>query len=209
MSAKVANLIAVELGVLIALLAWLAFANHRAAPPPAIAQQPTRMVDSFATVAPLRQSRLPAPVDYRAEVAPEPQPDQAPPQVVQEYEPTIAPELYTDSNLDAGYIALTSPSCAVVEPEPLFASPDCLFAPVDRFAVYPQSTAFVVVSNSRTFTRRPRSPVCQNNARPTGRHRRPPVSPRSHGGGRDVAPRQKPSLQSLRPNQRPGPRQNP
>lgn len=207
MSNKVANLIAVELAVLIALMAWRAFSNLRSVQAPALAQEPSCVVDSFATVVPVRQTRLPAPVDYRADLAPEPAPEEAPPQFVQEYEQTIADEPYVD--LDAGDATATSPSYAAVEPEPLFASPDCLFAPVDRFVVYPQSTAFVVISNSRNVVRRPRPPIHQNNANPTVMQRRPLVSPPSRGGGRSVVPRQKSRLHFPRPNQKPGPRQNP
>ena len=118
MSSKVANLIALELGVLIAIMAWLAFSNLRSVQSPPLAQPPTRLVDSFATVAPARQPRLPAPVDYHADLTPEPQPEEAPPQVMQEDEQEVATEPYIDTSLDAGYINQTAPYYAVAEPEP-------------------------------------------------------------------------------------------
>ncbi len=161
MSSKVANLIAVELGVLIAIMAWLAFSNLRSVQTPAIARQPTRLVDSFANVAPMRKARprLPAPVDYRADLAPETQPEEEQlRQAAPIYEEAIATEPSLDSGLDAGYITATSPAYAVVEPQPLLASPDCYYPPVNQYLVYPRSTAFVVVSNSQSFHRRPRAP---------------------------------------------------
>ncbi len=210
MSSKVANLIAVELGVLIALMAWLSFSNLRSVQSPAIAQEPTRLVDSFATVAPVRKTRIrpPAPVDYRSELAPATPLEEEPLQPGPEYEQALANEPYDDGGVNAGYITATSPSYAVVGEQPLLAS-DCFYPPVNQFRYYPQSTAFVVVSNSRTFNRRPRSPHRPQSVRPTMTHRRPPNIQRPRGGGRTVAPRPQTRQQSPRPQPRPRPRQIP
>ena len=73
MSSKVLNVIAIELAILIGILGWFAFTNQRAISAPVQASPP--MVDSFAAVAPAqRKVQLEqAPVDYRADPAPEPQ----------------------------------------------------------------------------------------------------------------------------------------
>lgn len=176
MSSKVANLIALELGVLIAIIAWLAFSNLRSVKPQPIAQEPERTVRSFATVAPgLRSTNRRRPVvDYRADLPAEPQQEEQPAQTVQKYDQAIATEPYAGSSLDDGYIAETSPYYSVVNPEPLLASPDCLLSPVDQFVVYPQSIALIIVSNSRSFGRHPRSPARPGGARTVVAHRRPP-----------------------------------
>ncbi|MBA3651596.1 MAG: hypothetical protein H0W66_09005 [Chthoniobacterales bacterium] len=183
MSSKVANLIAVELAVLIALMAWLAFSNLRGAKSPPITQRPKRMVDSFATVAPVRNSRAgqPAPVDYRAELE----------QTVQEYEPSIATEPYTSSDLNTGYVPATSPSYALFDPQPRLTSEDCLLSPVDQYLVYPQTTTHVVYSTPRNFNRRLQSPVRRTGARPTVGHRRSTSFQQPRSRDRGAAPLEK------------------
>jgi hypothetical protein len=52
MNTKVANLIAVELGILIAIMAWLAFAQLSIVKPHAVAPRQEATPGSFATVAP-------------------------------------------------------------------------------------------------------------------------------------------------------------
>ncbi len=210
MNSKVANLIVVELAVLIAIMAWLAFSNLQGVKPQEIAQEPARMVDSFSGDAPGRLSanrrRRPA-LDYRADLAAGQEQEEQPAQT-QEYEQAIATEPYTSPALDDGYLAETSPYYDVVEPEPLFTSPDCLLSPIDQFVVYPQSSAIIVFSNSRSSGRRPRFPARLGHARTMVAHRRPPVVGPSHV--RDVrgAPRTA-HLQPFRSNSRVRPRQIP
>lgn len=211
MNSKVANVIALELGILIAIMAWLLFSNLRSVKPRPIAQEPERAGDSFATVAPVLKStnrRRPV-VDYRADLPAEPQQEEQPAQTVQEYDQAIASEPYTSSSLDDGYIAETSPYYDVVDPEPLLTSPDCLLSPVDQFVVYPQSTALIIVSNSRSFGRRPRSPARPGGAGTMVAHRRPPTVEQPHVRGGRVASRQNTHVQSSRPSPKVRPRQMP
>ncbi len=215
MSSKVANLIAVELAVLIALMAWLAFSNLQSVKSPPITQRPERMVDSFATVAPVRNSRAgqPAPVDYRVDLEAEQQPAAELEQATQEYQPEIATEAYTNSDLTTGYIAATSPSYALFDPQSRLTD-DCLFSPVDQYLAYPQTTTLVVYSTPRTFNRRLQSPVRRTGARPTGSHRRPTSLQqprvRNRGATPGAAPREKMrSRSSSRGIPRARPRQTP
>ncbi len=211
MSSKVANLIALELGVVIALLTWLAFSNLRPAPALPSAPQPTRLVDSFAPLSRAHSSRTrpPAPVDYRAELSSEPEVEGEPPPAVQEYEPESATEGYLNAPVETAYVNATEPVYALVEPEPLLASPDCFFPPPNRYFVYPQSTAFVVFSNSQSRRRPPRAPSRGNGMRPRPTHQRPPNFHRPREGGNTAAPRPRTHLQPPRAQQKPRPRQNP
>jgi hypothetical protein len=210
MNSKVANLIALELGVLIAIMAWLAFSNLRSVKSQPIAQEPERTVDSFATVAPVIKSTNRRPVvDYRADLPAEPQQEEPSAQTVQEYDQAVATEPYPSSSLDDGYIAETSPYYDVVDPEPLLTLPDCLLSPVDQFVVYPQSTAFIIVSNSPSFGRRPRSPARPGGAPTMVAHRRPPTVEQSHGRGGRIAPGQNIHIQASRPIPKVRPRQMP
>jgi hypothetical protein len=218
MSSKVANLIAIELGVLIAVLAWLAFSNLQIVKPQLIAQQPVRTVDSFATVASGLKSANPRPpvVDYRAGSPAEE--EQEPAQTVQAYEQPTANEPYPNSSLDDGYVTETVPSYTVFDPpDRLLDSPDCLFSPVDPFFVYPQTTAIIVFSNPRSLGRHPRSTPRLGGAGTMVAHRPPPMTvtrrpppqapPPMRGGG--VGQRRNTPVQSSRPSPRIRPRQIP
>ncbi|MEO5718157.1 MAG: hypothetical protein ABIR29_06255 [Chthoniobacterales bacterium] len=209
MSSKVANLIALELGLVIALLAWLAFSNFRPAQLPS-APQPIRLVDSFASVSPWHRSRTapPAPVDYRAESSESAVEVESLP-AAQEYEPANTTEEYLSAPVETAYVNALSPSYAVAEPEPLLASPDCFFPSPNRYFVYPQSTAFVVVSNSQSLRRQPRAPVRGNGMRPRATPQRPPNFHRPRGGRDTAAPRPNTHLQPPRARQNPRPHQNP
>jgi hypothetical protein len=217
MSSKVLNVIAIELAILIGILGWFAFTNQRAISAPVQASPP--MVDSFAAVAPVRRKaqRYQPPVDYRAEAAPEPQPEEEVAQVVQEYD---SPELQEEDEtpvsdvpdytaIDTGYVDATSPDYAVFDPEPEVASADPLLAPVDRFIVYPQSTAVIVITNPRNRSCRPTPPRPQASPGPRRGHRPPPRTQPTRQSGRDVAPRPKPRPQTARLVVRPKLQQNP
>src|SRR5438552_10143675 len=99
MSSKIANLIALELAVLIALMAWLAFSRLPSVRQQTAAEEPERATGSFATVTPILKSRHQRGdgVDYRADRA----------GTQQEGEP------YTNSDLNDGLVTESSPSYAV------------------------------------------------------------------------------------------------
>ncbi|HEY3663093.1 MAG TPA: hypothetical protein VGL24_08065 [Chthoniobacterales bacterium] len=211
MSNKVANLIALELGVVIALLAWLAFSNLRTVKQQPVAQQPTRAVDSFATVAPVLSSinRRQAPVDYRADVAPEPPEDEPAAQAEPEYQQAVYTEPAATSGLSTGYVTATVPSYTLFDPQSRIPDSDCLDSFPDQFVVYSQPSAILVVPNSRTFARRPRSPFRTAGTRPPIGHQRPPTIQHSRPRERNITPRSKTQRQPSRPSPKLRPRQNP
>ena len=203
MSSKIANLIALELAVLIAILAWLVFSNLQSVKSQSIARQPMRAVDSFATLAPglnSTNSRRPA-VDYRAADLPAEEAQTA----VQTYEEPTVSQPYPSSGLDDGYIAETAPYYDPVEPEPVLTSPDCYS---DPFFAYSQPSTIIVLSNSRFSNRRFRSAPRFGDARMVAR-RRPQRVAQPHMRGSGVRPRQNAPVQSSRPRPRLGPRHNP
>ena len=217
MSSKVLNVIAIELAILIGILGWFAFTNQRAISAPVQASPP--MVDSFAAVAPVRRKaqRYQPPVDYRADPAPQPEPEEEVAQVVQQYD---APELQEedemlisdapdDTAIDTGYVDATSPEYAAFDPEPEVASADPLSAPVDRFIVYPQSTAVIVITDPRNRSCRPMPPAPQCTPGPRRGHRPSPRTQPPRQSGRDVAPRPKPHPRPARLVVRPKLQQNP
>ncbi len=211
MSSKVANLIALELGVVIALLAWLAISNLRTVKQQPIAQQPTRTVDSFATVAPVlnSRSRRPAPVDYRVEVATEPQEAEDAVQSEANYEQAVYTEPETASGLNTGYVTATVPSYTLFDPQSPIPDSDCLLSPADEFVVYSQPSAILRIPNSRTFARRPRSPFQTAGPRPPIDHQRPPTIQHSRPRDRAITPRPKTQRHPSRPSPKLRPRQNP
>ena len=187
-------MIAIELGVVIALLAWLAISRVPSVRPlPAVAER-ARSGDSFATVAPVVGSNpqnLYATDDVvdagsSAQVAEE----QAAPEYVQE----VAPEL----NAGSYY--------AAVEQVPVVSSSDCYVAPVAQFVEFVQSRQIIVVYNRRSFGRPNRCPP-----RPRfGGASRPRVQQRPNAGrlpptGSRLAPRQNPRV-GLGPRQIPSAR---
>src|SRR2546423_120458 len=129
MNTKTANLIALELGILIAILAWLAFSHFPAGNPrnphPATELQ-EGAADSFATLTPLLRSRnQPRPgVDYHADLEPARQPGEEPAPTVQQYDQQIATTPYVSSGLQNDFIAGGSPYYADVEQEPVVPPPD-------------------------------------------------------------------------------------
>lgn len=220
MSAKVANLIAVELGILIAILSALTVSSFRNAHPARVARGPVRAIEAFAPVAPSRQLRQPA-VNYPAEdLIAEPLSDKAPVDTAQAYEQPTSTEAYPDYyGPDDGYIAESAPNYDDVDP--LLTTSDCFLPPVTQYVVYRQPSTFVVFSNSRSshgrFSGRqprsrdrltgggmrmpPRRPPMQQ-ARPRGTTmapRRPTVQP-PRSDGRRTGPRSDVQIQSSRPS---------
>src|ERR1700682_5108876 len=114
MNPKVANLIAIEAGILIGLMSWLVY-SRLPSPEPRTAEE---MQES--TVAPIFEPRSPHPyaVDYiagreRAQPA-----HKAEATTEQQYYQEIATEPYANSGLNNGSVAVDSPSYAEVDQEP-------------------------------------------------------------------------------------------
>jgi hypothetical protein len=195
MNGKIANVIALELGILIAIMAWLAFSNLSRVRPPRVAEEQERTAGSFATLTQVpkaRSQRLSA-VDYRAGGgAGQPQ-DEEPAQTVQQYDQQIATAPYASSDLydDSPYAnsdlyddvaTESSPYYAGVDQEPLVYPPDCLVSPLDQIVVYPQPNEIIIFSNTRSFGNRRRSTGRFGSGGTTVANRRP-------GGGEFGGPR--------------------
>jgi hypothetical protein len=216
---KVANLVAVQLGIFVGIMSWLVYSRFPSAEPRAAAkmQKPT------ATLAPAFEpgDQRPQTVDYRVdrEVA-QPVIEQPAPALHQyseaavqqfsalaakQYYQQIAPRRYVTSSPENKSVAADSVSYAAMAQEPVVVPADYGESPQPvayvepaQVVVYSQPAPFVVFSNPRRFARR-----CQP-TRPPGlfapvTHRRPGRAPCNVSGG--VLPRQKPSVPPCRPTQ--------
>lgn len=157
MNKRVADIIALELAILIAILAWMAFARATAVKPSTRAEMLSQPADSFTSVAPLFKSRnqLPAPAHSDAEIdeAPPASP-QVPAATAQVYVQEITTEPYADAGLQNDLLAGGASSYDEFAPEPLLASPDYFVPPVTQFIEYVQPTTFVIISRNRPFIHR-------------------------------------------------------
>jgi hypothetical protein len=162
MNTRVANVIAIELGILIAILAWLAISRVPSVQLLPIAQERVRTGDSFATVTPVLKPRSRnfyatsdvADHEGSAQVAEEL--TQTAPEYVQE----IATEPNTNSDYAEDLVAETLPYSAAVEQAPLISSPDCYVAPVEQVLEFVQPSQIIVFSITRLIGRSNRSPAC-------------------------------------------------
>ena len=157
MSSKVANLIALELGILIAILAWLAFFEFSQTKSSPRSEDPERADGAFATVAPVVKPTYQrrSPIDYAAELAAEQLREEREAQYAEEYDEPIAAAPEAASAPEAYLFDPAATNDAGIYDEPFFGSPDC-FVPLDQFVVYPQSSAIVFVANSQARFRHPR-----------------------------------------------------
>ena len=214
MNTKVSNIIAVELGIVIVLLAWLAFSNFYRIkqPTPAEEQEPTDR--SFATITSFpRPSTLRHSADdyftdqQRQQLATQRQAQTLQYETMQ-YDRQLAPAPDANGYGDDSATTGTSPYYADVYPPPE-ASPDSFAWPYDPVLEYPPTSEIIVISNGQAFVRR----LAPRFARPrmTVVHRRPPGGGGAHfqasgrafdlhrrGGG--VIPRRTVSLRSFRPS---------
>src|ERR1700730_608224 len=123
MNLKVANLIAVELGILIGLMSWLVYSRFPSTVPRPAAEMRENAVAPVASVSEQGNQR-PDTVDYR------PDREQAQPVVEQpaltsrRYQQEIAPQPYASSGLENGSIAVDSPSYAEADQEAAVGSPE-------------------------------------------------------------------------------------
>jgi len=192
MNTKVANVIAVELGILIVLLAWLAFSNFFRVKQPMAAEEQQTTDGSFATVTlvPKSANQRSYAADYRAG----PQGGQLGAQQqaqTMQYDQQVASAPDTSAYPDDSVTSGTSPDYAGVYPQQPVTSPDSFAWPYDPVLTYPPTSEIVVFSNGQAFVRR----VAPRFARPamTAVHRRPP-----RGGG--VIPRRTANPRSFRPS---------
>lgn len=155
MSAKMANVIAVELAILIAVLIWLGISRV-----PSVQLHPTVEArapadDSFAVGAPLPRARSQnldatnddASGDGSTEVFEEQV--QTAPEYVQE--PVAEP--YPSSAYGEEFVAESEPYYAAAYQEPVVSSPDYYVAPVQQIVEFVQPSQIIVVSNPRSCER--------------------------------------------------------
>jgi hypothetical protein len=183
MNLKVANLIAIQLGIFVGIMSWLAYSRLESAEPRIAAELQERAVKPAGSVGPgiKADDQRPDAIDGRADsdeaqpIAEQPAPafhqysaaavqhysDLA----AQQYYQQIAPRRYASSGLGTGPVVAEAPSYAQVEQEPAgvtdYSEPQtAAYVQPNQIVVYSQPQ-FVVFSNSRRFAnrRRPASPV--------------------------------------------------
>ena len=185
----ISKVIAFELGLLIAVLTWIAFAGVPGMKPRPVAEAeaPEPADASFGNVSPIYQPTQPqrrAPVNYPAEDLQVTQaPAQYPVATVQTYDPGLTDGSYDDTvnargqlsyGYDQpgveGYIVNQDPADSIgIFPEPVLDSPYCYYSPYGQSYGYSQPVQ-VVILNNRVFSQRNR--VFRRN--PTGGMRNPP-----------------------------------
>jgi hypothetical protein len=214
MNTKVSNIIAIELGVVIVLLAWLAFSNLVRSKQPTLAEEQEPADRSFATVtsfprpATLRHSAA----DYFTDQQRQQLAAQRQAQTLQyetmQYDQQLVPAPDANGYGDDSATTGTSPYYADVYPPPE-TSPDSFAWPYDPVLEYPPTSEIIVISNGQAFVRR----LAPRFARPrmTVVHRRPPGGPAAqfqprnqafnlHPRGGGVISRRTVSPRSFRPS---------
>ena len=216
----ISKVIAFELGLLIAVLIWIAFAGIPGMKPRAVAETEETADASFANVSPIYQPPQPrrrAPVNYPADDLPVAQaPPQYPVATVQTYDPGLTASDYGDTgdgNAQSsdgydqpgveGYVANQNPADSVgIYPEPVLDPPYGYYSPYG----YSQPVQIVILNNNRAFAVRHRLVRCNFSWGPTNAPRRNPrVTPPVQGGR--VATR--PGPVAMGPSVRPPSRANP
>jgi hypothetical protein len=166
MNLKVANVIAVELAILIGLMSWMVFSRPPSAEPRTPAETQESTAEPVATVAPVLEARNehPATVDYSADRERARRRDEQTAPTSQAYVQEIAAQPYANPGLENGAIAADSPSYAEVDQEPAVAPSNyptsaqtVAYAQPTQIVVYPQPVQIVVFSNARHFANRHRS----------------------------------------------------
>jgi hypothetical protein len=182
MNLKVANLIAIQLGVFVGIMSWLAYSRLESTEP-RIAELPERAVKPAGPVGPgikADDQRPDAADDGADRDELQPSADQPAPSfhqysaaavqhysdlAAQQYYQQIAPRPYASSGFEKRSVAAEAPSYAEVEREPAVAADysepqTAAYVQPNQIVVYSQPQ-LVVFSNSRRFAnrRRPASPV--------------------------------------------------
>jgi len=172
MNTKVADVIAVELGILVVILAWLAFSNFSRVKQPTLAEEQEPADSSFATVTSLPQPANPrhSAADYFTDQQRQQLAAQRQAQTLQygtmQYDQQLPPAPDTSADADDSVTTGTSPDYAGVYPQ------------YDPVLVYPPTSEIIVISNAQAFVRR----EAPRFARPpmTVVHRRPGHVPLNH-----------------------------
>src|SRR5713101_3977328 len=198
MNTKVTNVIAVELGILIVILAWLAFSNFSRVKQPTLAEEQEPADSSFATVTSLPRpaNARPSAADYFTDQQRQQLAAQRQAQTLQygtvQYDQQLASAPDTSANADDSVTTGTSPYYAGVYPQPV-TSPDSFACPYDPALVYPPTSEIIVISNGQAFVRRGAPRFARSPMRVV--HRRPPGG----GGAQTANPRSFRPSAGLRP----------
>jgi len=224
MNLKVANLIAVEFGILIGTMSWLAYSRLEPAGPRGATELRERSPGPVAPARPVikAEEQRPSAVDNRADRDEAPPNTEQPVPVMQhEYSPAavqqnsalaaqlyyqqITPRRYASSGLDNAAIVAKAPSYTEVEREPAVAADEpaaqtVAYVEPAQVVVYPEPQ-FIVFSDSRRFANRcrPASPVI--GAHKARTHRRPDRPRPQLNGSRDFESPAAPSAAFRRPTQ--------
>jgi hypothetical protein len=214
MNLKVANLVAVQFGMFVGIISWLAYSRLPS-------DEPRTAATVAAVFAPGDQR--PSTIDYRVDrdqpVAEQPAPamheysaaavQQYSALAAQLYYQQIAPRRYASSGLENGSSVAVAPSYAEVAQEPALAPPDypasqtAAYVPPAQFIVYPQPQ-FVLFSNHRRFPNRCRSTPPVVGAHMATTHRRPDRPRCDLSGSTDFESPASPSAALRRPAKSPG-----
>jgi hypothetical protein len=176
MNTTIAKVIAFELGILIAILTWMALPDSPERALRSVPKLQQESDQSFASVSPVlkaKKRRLQA-IDYPAEEVSTPIEETEPIQTVETYAQEIAAEPYVEPGY-ADYPAVADPTTYIGDyPEPVLYGPDCFVPSVYPVVSYQQPAQVIVISNARSSGRRHRL-----TARPRGGGGRPMVAHRS------------------------------
>src|SRR5438876_935275 len=198
MNTKVSNIIAVELGIVIVLLAWLTYSNFSRIKQPTLAEEQEPEDRSYATMTSFPRSANPgsSAADYFTDQQRQQLAAQRQAQTLQygtmQYDQQLAPAPDTSAYAGDSTTTGTSPYYAGVYPQPV-TSPDSIAWPYDPVLVYPPTSEIIVISNGQAFMRR----QAPRFARPrmTVVHRQP----LGGGGARTANPRSFRPSAGLRP----------
>ena len=157
MNPRIANLIAIETGILIGLMSWLVYSRFPSPEPRTAEETQESTAARFTKVAPVSkpENQRPYAVAYHADRERSRPVEEQPAQLAQSYYQEIAAQPYANSAPDNGSIAVDSPSYAEVEQEQAAVPSDYLESP--QTVIYAQPAQFVVFSNRRRFANRFRS----------------------------------------------------
>jgi len=208
MNLKVANLVAIQFGVFVGMMSWLAYSHFESGKPPRVAEESRKgPVNSVAPVAPMAdpEGQRPDAEDYRADPDRAQQITEQPVPVVQyhyspeavqqytalatqQYYQQIAPRRYASSNLENRPV-VAAPSYAKVEQQPAVVQLD---QPAPQTVAYdePSQVAYYEPAQIVAYAQ-PYPFFAYSSARSFGRRCRPaprhgvltPATPRRHDRG--------------------------
>lgn len=162
MNVKVVNLVAIQFGIFVGILCWLAYSRLPFAEPRTEGEPRESALNAGANVAAVFEPRRPLshPTNYRTDRERAQPVDEQPAPMAPEYDQAIAPQAYANSVPDNGSIAVNSPSYAQVDQEAVIPSDNLESAqavvysqPIET-VVYAQPTQIIVFSNPRHFGNR-------------------------------------------------------